>query len=218
MEDVISKDAHEIPKEFWSYIKSKKQESSGVAPLKMKDGFIHSQVEILNEQFVSAYTREDSSKIPTKVPSSHPSMEPIEVQSKGVHKVLLNLKIHNAVGPEGIPSFILKSAADQMAPILTKLYQFSLNTGEVPADWKNAFIVLVFKKGEKHIPSNYRPVSLTSAVCKLLEHIVHILVMRHFDCNRILTDHQHGFRAKRSSETQLLTTIHKIARHMAKKG
>ena len=175
MEDVISKDAQEKPKAFWSYIKSKKQESSGVAPLKNKDGFIHSdsssKVEILNEQFVSAYTREDSSKIPTKGPSSHPSMEPIEVQSKGVHKLLLNLKIHKAAWPDCIPNFFLKIAADQMAPILTKLYQFSLNTGEVPADWKNAFIVPVFKKGEKHIPSNYRPVSLTSVVCKLLEHI-----------------------------------------------
>ena len=105
-----------------------------------------------------------------------------------------------------------------MAPILTKLYQFSLNTCEVPADSKNAFIVPVFKKGEKHIPSNYRPVSLTSVVCKLLEHIFHNSVMKHFYRNPILTDHQHGFRAKQSCETQLLTTIQKIARDMTKKG
>ena len=153
MEDLISMDTHEKPKVFCSYIKSKKQESSGVAPLKNKDGFIHSdrrsKVEILNEEFVSAYTREDSSKILTKGPSSHPSMEPIEVQSKGVHNLLLNLKIHKAAGPDCIPNFILKIAADQMAPILTKLYQFSLNTGEVPADWKNALIVPVFKKVSK---------------------------------------------------------------------
>ena len=190
--------------------------------MKNKDGFIHSdsssKVEILNEQFVSANTREDRSKIPTKGPSSHPSMEPIEVQSMGVHKLLLNLKIHKVAGPEYIPNFILKISADQMAPILTKLYQFSLNTGEVPADWKNAFIVPVFKKEEKHIPSNYLPVSLTSVFCKLLEHIVHSSVMRHFDRNRILKDHQHGVRAKRSCETQLLTTIQKIARDMTKKG
>ena len=130
--------------------------------MKNKDGFIHSdsssKVEILNKQFVSAYIREDSSKIPTKGPSSHPYMEPIEVQSKGVHKLLLNLKIHKAARPDCIPNFILKIAADQMAPILSKLYQFSLNTGEVPADWKIAYIVPVVKKGENHIPSNYRPV------------------------------------------------------------
>ena len=125
--------------------------------MKNKDGYIHndssSKVEILNEQFVSAYTREDSSKIPTKGPSSLPSMEPIELQSKGVHKLLLNLKIHvhKAAGPDYIPNFILKIAADQMAPIFTKLYQFSSNAGKVPADWKKAFIVAVFKKGKKHI-------------------------------------------------------------------
>ena len=103
-------------------------------------------MEILNEQFVSAYTREDSSKIPTS-----PSMEPIELQSKEVHKLLLNLKIHvhKAAGPDYIPNFILKIAADQMAPILTKLYQFSSNAGEVQTDWKKAFIVAVFKKGKK---------------------------------------------------------------------
>ena len=74
--------------------------------MKNKDGFIDSdsssKVDILDEEFVSVYTREDSSKIPTKGPSSHPSIEPIEVQSKGVHKLLLNLKIHKAAGPDYI--------------------------------------------------------------------------------------------------------------------
>ena len=76
---------------------------------------------LLNKQFVSAYTRKDSSKIPTKGPNSHSSMEPIEVQSKGVHKLLLNLKIHKAARPEFIPNVILKIAADLMAPSLPKI-------------------------------------------------------------------------------------------------
>ena len=98
------------------------------------------------------------------------------------------------------------------------LYQFSLNTGQVPADWKNAFSVLVFKKGEKTHTIQLSPCGTESVVYNLLEHIVHSWVMRHFDRNPILTDHQHGFRAKRSCETQLLTTIQKITRYMIKKG
>ncbi|MCG8078457.1 MAG: reverse transcriptase family protein, partial [Candidatus Thiodiazotropha taylori] len=202
-----------------SYIKSKRQESSGVAPLKNADGFIHSdcssRVKILNDQFVSAYTKEGTSKIPSKGQSNNPTMDPIQVHCKGVLK---DPKIHKATGPDGIPAFILKTTADQIAPILTRLYQFSLDTGEVPTDWRNAHIVPVFKKGEKHLPSNYRPVSLTSIVCKLLEHIVHSSVMDHFDRHRILTDNQHGFRARRSCETQLITTIQKIASSMSKRG
>ena len=117
-----------------------------------------------------------------------------------------------------VPAFILKSAASQLPLILTRLYQYSLDNGEVPTDWKNAHIVPVFKKGEKHLPSNYRQVSLTSIVCKVLEHIVHSSVMNHFDRHKILTDNQHSFRAKISCESQLITTIQKIASTMSSKG
>ena len=86
-----------------------------------------------------------------------------------------------STGPDSIPANILKAAADKLIPILTILYQTSLNSGEVPSDWKDAWIVPVFKKGDKHKPANYRPVSLTSITCKLLEHIVHSHVMPHFD-------------------------------------
>ena len=88
--------------------------------------------------------------------------------------------------------------ADHLAPYLTKLYQISLDRGLVPDDWK---------KGEKHMASNYRPVSLTSIACKLLEHIVHSSTMGHFDRHQVLCDEQHGFRVK-------LITIDDIARNM----
>ena len=168
-------------------------------------------------QFVSAYTREDKTNMPSKEPSPHPMIEKIHLQSKGLHKLLSDLKTHKATGPDSIPAYVLKSAADQLAPILTRLYQYSLDFGEIPPDWKNAFVVPIFKKGEKHVPSNYRPVFLTSIACKVLEH-VHSSVMRHFDKNQILTDKQHGFRARRSCETQLNSTIQEIANNMTRKG
>ena len=121
-------------------------------------------------------------------------------------------------GPDSIPAYVLKSAADQLAPILTRLYQHSLDTAETTTDLKNAFVVPIFKKGEKHVPSNYRPASLTSIACKVLEHIAYSSVMRHCDKNQILTDKQHGFRARRSCETQLISTLQEIARNMTRKG
>ena len=136
----------------------------------------------------------------------------------GVLKLLRDLEIHKATGPDEVPVFILKSAASQLAPILTRLYQYSLDSGEVPIDRKNSHIVLVFKKGEKHLPSNYRPVFLTTIACKVLEHIVHRSVVDHLDRHKILTDNQHGFRAKRSCESQLVTTIQTIASTMSTKG
>ena len=99
------------------------------------------------------------------------------VQPKGMHKLLSNLKTHKATDLDSIPAFVLNSAADQLAPILTRLYQYSLDTGKIPSDWKNAFVVPIFKKGEKHVPSDYCPVSLTYIACKVLKHIVHSSVM-----------------------------------------
>ena len=102
MEEIVSNDLKENTKVFWSHIKSKRQESTAVAPLKNKDGFIHSdsssKLEILNDQFVSAYTREDKSNIPKKGTSDHPTMDSIQVHGNGVLKLLQDLKIHKATG------------------------------------------------------------------------------------------------------------------------
>ena len=114
-------------------------------------------------------------------------MDEIQVSEAGVRKLLRNLKIDKATGPDSIPAFILKTAADELTPFLTRLFQLSLNSGEVPPDWLFAWVVPIFKKGERHLAANYRPVSLTSIVCKVLEHIIHSSVMKHFD------DHKKSF-------------------------
>ena len=142
-------------------------------PLINKEGFVQSntdkKAEILNIQFDSNFTKEDISHIPNKGPSPYSSMEHIQVQMKGAEKLLLNLKPHKATGPDSISTFILKSAAHELAPILTRIYQTSLNQGEVPQDWREALVVPIFKKRERHLPGNSRPASLTSFVRKMLK-------------------------------------------------
>ena len=108
-------------------------------------------------------------------------MKDIHITEQGVLKLLRNEKPHKATGPDDIPAFILKTAANQLASILTEIYQYSLETGQVPQDWRDALVVPILKKGEIHIPANYRPVSLTSISCKILEHIIHSSIMKHFD-------------------------------------
>ena len=140
--------------------------------------------------------------MPDLGPSPYPSLPRITVTQNGVTKLLKGINPFKATGPDEIPAFILKNTADSLSPYLTYLYQFSLDTGTVPDDWRKANVVPIYKKGEKHVASNYRPVSLTSIVCKLLEHIIHSTVMGHFEHHRILCDEQHGFRARRSCESQ----------------
>ena len=191
----------------------------GVAPLKNIAGFIRSdsksKASILNQQFSSVFTREPTGNLPDKGPSSHPCMSSFTVMEPGVRKLLQNLNCHKAAGPDKIPTRFLHLAADDLAPILTLLYQFSLDFSEVPRDWRGANVVSIYKKEDTHIPTNYRSVSLTSITCKILEHIVHSNIMSHFDTNHILRDNQHGFRKRRLCETQLLTTIGSIAKQLS---
>ena len=99
-----------------------------------------------------------------------------------------------------------------VAPALTIIFQASLNQGQVPDDWRSAYVTPVFKKGDKAKASNYRPVSPTSVCCKVVEHIIHSQVINHLEANNILSDEQHGFRKHRSCESQLITTINDLAK------
>ena len=95
--------------------------------------------------------------------------------------------------------------------------ELSVDSSQVPEAWKNATVTAIFKKGSRTEAANYRPISLKSVASKLLEHIIYTHVMKHLELHNILTDSQHGFRAKRSTETQLIQTIHDISKSLDKK-
>ena len=105
-----------------------------------------------------------------------------------------------------------------MAPALSLIFQKSLTTGELPLSWLRANITPIFKKGDRSLASNYRPISLTSICCKILEHIIFSNIMNHFDQYAILTDRQHGFRRKHSTESQLILTTHDLANSLNNKS
>ena len=117
-----------------------------------------------------------------------------KIELKGIYTLLKNLKAHTPTGPYAIPAYILKTAVDELAPALALLFQLSMDQGEISQDWKQALVVPIFKKRDKHQPTNYRPVTLTSITCKLIEHIIHSNIIHHFDQYRVLCDNQHGFR------------------------
>ena len=93
------------------------------------------------------------------------------------------------------------------------MFQKSLDTGELPKDWTDANITPVYKKGDKHAAENYRPVSLTSVLSKVLEHIVCHHLHAHFDKHKVLTEVNHGFRSGFSCETQLTITVDDLAKN-----
>ena len=84
-----------------------------------------------------------------------------EFSENGIKKLLVTLKPNKAAGPDKLRPLVLKQTRDQIAPILQVIFTKSYETGQVPKDWKTANVAPVFKKGEKFLPINYRPVSLT---------------------------------------------------------
>ena len=106
----------------------------------------------------------------------------------------------------------LRELRDEIAPIIKVIFDRSLQTGKLPAAWTKANVMPVFKKGDKSLAANYRPISLTCILCKVLEHILASNLVKHLDGQGILYDLQHGFREKRSCETQLIMLIEDLAR------
>ena len=90
---------------------------------------------------------------------------------------------------------------------LAHIFQQSLDTGEVPEDWRTANITPIHKKGDRAEPSNYRPVSLTSQVGKVLETFIRDKIVEHLTENNLLSEAQHGFRKGRSCLTNLLESL-----------
>ena len=162
-------------------------------------------ISILNNQFVSGFTKDDHSILPIMRGNRIPDIEQLSIGVNGVYNLLVNIDPHKATGPDGIPSRLLKETAYQKAPLHTFIFQSSLDQGKLPSDWKIANITPLYKKGSS--PSNFRPISLTSVCCKVLEHIIHLSIYSHLEKFSILCDNQHGFHTKRSCETQLIGVI-----------
>ena len=113
-------------------------ESSGVSVLK-RDEISHSDPKenstILNEQFESAFNKEDLNAMPSMTSSTYPKMRSF-INNKGVLKLLKDLNPHKDQGPDAILSCFLKECAEEIAPALTLIYKASLQQGTIPGDWK----------------------------------------------------------------------------------
>ena len=141
-------------------------------------------------------------------------MPEISIDLNGVHKLLPNLKPDKVSGPDETKSVVLKELRHEIAPIICLLFERSLSTGVLPSDWTKAGVSPLFKKGDKGDPANYRPISLTCILCKVMEHIIASNLIRNFNNHQILYELQYGFREKRSSETQLIQLVEDLSRQL----
>ena len=171
-------------------INSQKKDAQGIPPLKKRNGCDVAQSESekaaeFNGQFTDVFTKSEYSQV-SLLDRSAPLMEDIVVTKEGVTKRLKGLNPSKALWPGELHPRVLKELATELGPIFAHLFQQSIDSGDIPKEWTLANISPLFKKGDRSLACNYRPVSLTCVPCKLLEHIVCPNIMAHLDEHKLL--------------------------------
>jgi len=126
------------------------------------------------------------------------------VEEDCVRDHLSNLDAHISMGPDGMHPRVLREQADVIAEPLSIIFERSWRTGEVPEDWRKATVTPIFKKGKKEDPGNYRLVSLTSVLGKVMEQLILEVIIKHVEEKNVIRSSQHGFTKGKSCLTNLI--------------
>ena len=205
------------PKLLYSYIRHKKQFRSSIGPLRLNSGMISDDPKEMADCLLKTFCDIHAATIPAN-PVQHQrcedTIEDINFGPADVYATLSKLDPNSAMGQDGLHPQLLKSCAASLTIPLYKIYLQSLKEKKLPMVWKSSVIIPIFKKGSRHDPMNYRPVSLTSVCCKNFERIIAKGLHSFLSENQILTDEQFGFRPGRSTEDQLLLTYDEVTTGM----
>ena len=193
---------------FYSYA-NKKSIKNPIGPLLDADGTLKtSNVDIaktLNEFFLSAFTEENLSHIPRMedLRNFTPDniLDSLEIYEEEVTFQIENLLANKSPGPDGLCPVHLKMLKDELVIPLTMIFNKSLQEGIVPKDFRMANITPIFKKVDRKMPNNYRPISLTSIVGKIFEAILTNRLVAHLEERNLLNSSQHQFKRNRSCLT-----------------
>ena len=124
------------------------------------------------------------------------------------------MKVGSAPGPDKLSAKLLKALSEVLSVPVGMIFMKSISEGKAPRDWKCANVTPVFKKGSKSAPGNYRPISLTSILCKVFESFMKELLLDHLISNNLLKLSQHGFLPGRSTVTNLIEYLEALIQHL----
>lgn len=214
MEKEVVQEAKSNPKRFWKYVNGKTKMRAGIPDLKVneigdKTNTDVEKAEVLSKFFTSVFTPVTNEVIPDfDIPSVGDNQMPYsDITLSEVKVKLKNLNVTKSPGPDNIHPRILHELREELAAPLTIIFNDSLDRLQVPTEWKMAHVSPIFKKGGRSEVGNYRPVSLTSVVCKVLESIIKDKIMLFMTQNELFCKQQFGFLSGRSTCLQLLKVM-----------
>ena len=220
------------PKHFFRFAKKRSTVDTNINFLRSENGSItndhREMANILNKQYYSVFNKDhqiphvvlDNSsevdlpgKISLSTMFSNDSNAPLTIivfDELKVCKAIDKMKDGSAPGPDKLTPIFLKKTKYVIAKFLASIMNKSMETGEIPDMFKKAIVMPIFKGGDDLDPKNYRPVSLTSHIVKIMERIIKTEIMVYLDNNNLINDIQHGFRSGRSTVSVLLSHYHDI--------
>ena len=208
----------ENTKFFFSYAKRKSGTKNEIKSMK-RDGNTETDpteiCQILQSQYCSEFnTRTPPLHLHQNHPHQGPTLSDIEISPELIRKEIMKISSNSSPGVDGISAHLLKKCADTLSVPLAMLWRKSMDSGQIPELCKLSLITPIFKKGKKDLPENYRPVSLTSHIIKAFERVITRQIIKFLGDNRLLKNHQHGFRKGRNCQSQLLEYYSEILDNM----
>ncbi len=198
------------PKRFFNYARSFTRTSSTIDCLEVNGNRIQDdsdKANILNDFFASVMTKETFDHFMPPAPNPiQDSVHSCPFTPGDVREKMSKLRKHKACGLDNIHVDILSEVLNFDVP-LSHIFNTSMHTNRIPQDWKAANINPLFKKGSRMAPNNYRPVSLTSQICKLMERLILDVLWKHIHKNNLISCHQHGFQERCPCVSQLLECL-----------
>ena len=191
---------------MYKYIRSQQKARPTIQTLENGRGYTENEGEaaaVLQRYFRSVLVNEGDGPVPPFPAQVDPQqkLEEVVLIEKDIREVLEGFNEHKTPGLDNIPNIILKKCATELVCPLLKLFKKTLADGRLPQDSKNARTVPIHKSGSRGKPENYRPVSMTSHVCKVMERIIKSRIISHLQESNLLTRHQHGFISKKSCQS-----------------
>ena len=203
-------------RDWWWTVKSLTgQGGSQSIPTLVKDGTTYTTArdksEALSETFAEKCRLDISTPVPEFDSRTDRVLTKVMFRPRDVRRYLKKLDTSKAVGPDKISPRVLREAADELALPLTKLFRYCFAKGHFPSQWKNATVVPVHKKKSRSDTNNYRPISLLSAISKVMEAMINKTLMSYLLKNKLVSALQFGFRPNHSAPDVLQILSHQIS-------
>jgi len=198
---------------FYKYINNKKRANESLHPLLDVGGNIATEdeekAEVLNAFFASGFNNQTAysqgSQPPVLEDMEGEQNKPPIIQEEAVNDLLCHLDTYKPMGPDGVHPRVLRELTEELVKPLSIICQQSWLKGEVPDDWRIASVTPIYKKGWKEDPGNYRPLSLTSVLVKIMERFTLSALTQHVKDNQGIRPNQYGFMQVRSCLTNLIS-------------